>query len=213
MMLRSTVTRSPLKSISQPQSTRQLYSAASKKFRPAPPLRQLNDKRPRVPSSLSRPTITSLLYATKPPIEPVNKIDREAEKKYAAQKLESHPEQVSTQSSVRRAFEGSGKTKQEDEMLGSIKDDINSIRDVFGLKEVPREPLYLGIAGVLPYAATSMSTYFLAYDIKHAAATGNQLLISPETAQYLLDMMLPVQIGYGAVVSYTTKTTLQATLN
>lgn len=201
-MLRSTATRSLLKGISNPQSARHGYSAASAKFRTAAPLRQLNNKRPQVPSSLSRPTTTCLLYATKPPIEPVNKIDREAEKKMAEKIIEAHPEQVSTQSSVRRAFEGSGKSKKEnDEMLGSIKDDLNTVKDTFGLKDVPREPMYLGIAGVLPYAVTSMSTFFLAYDIKHAAATGNQLLISPETAQYLLDMMLPVQIGYGAVVS------------
>lgn len=200
-MLRSTATRSLLKGISNPQSARHSYSAASAKFRTAVPLRQLNNKRPQVPSSLSRPTTTCLLYATKPPIEPVNKIDREAEKKTAEKIIQPHPEQVSTQSSVRRAFEGSGKSKENDQMLGSIKDDLKTVKDTFGLKDVPREPMYLGLAGVLPYAATSMSTFFLAYDIKHAAATGNQLLISPETAQYILDMMLPIQIGYGAVVS------------
>jgi hypothetical protein len=142
-----------------------------------------------------------LLYATKPPIEIVDKIDREAERRYAQQKLEPHPEEVSTQSSVRRAFEGSGKKERDEEMMSSIKDDLKIIKDTFGLTDVPKEPLYLGLAGVLPYAVTSMSTFFLAYDINHADSTGKELLFAPETAHYLLDMMLPIQIGYGAVVS------------
>ena len=105
------------------------------------------------------------------------------------------------QSSVRRSFEGSGKKEPDDQMLGSIMDDLKTIKDTFGLADVPKEPLYLGIAGVLPYAVTSISTVFLAYDINHANSTGKELLFAPETAQYLLDMMVPIQIGYGAVVS------------
>lgn len=200
-MLRSTATRSLLKSISRPQLTRSSYTAASVKFRNSTPLRQLSQKRPQLPSSLPRPTITSLLYATKPPVEPINKIDREAERRYAQEKLEPHPEEVSTKSSVRPAFEGSGDKKRDDEVLGSIKADIRTVKDTFGLKDVPKEPLYLGIAGVLPYAVTSLSTVYLAYDLNHTNETGKELLFSPETAQHLLDMMLPIQVGYGAVVS------------
>jgi len=199
-MLRSTGTRSLLKPLPRPSSARISYSAASLKFRNAVPRRQLNNKRPQCPSSFSPPTTLSLFYATKPP-EPVDKIDREAEKRYAQKRLESHPESVSTQSSVRHVLEGSAKEHKEDEMLGSIKDDLKTIKDTFRLKEVPKESLYLGIAGVLPYAVTSLGTVFLAYDLNHTNSTGKELFFSPETAHYLLDVMLPIQIGYGAVVS------------
>ena len=200
MMFRSTGTRSLLKSISRHLSAKTSYSAASLKFRNVALLGQLNNNtRPRVPP-LFRPTTLSLLYATKPS-EPLDRIDREAEKRYAQKKLESHPESVSTQSSVRHVLEGSGQKDKDDEMLGSIKDDIKSIKDTFGLKDVPRESLLLGIAGVLPYAVTSLGTVFLAYDLNHTNSTGQELLFSPETAHYLMDMMLPIQIGYGAVVS------------
>lgn len=199
-MLRSTGTRSLLKCYSRPLSARTSYSATSLKSRSLVPLRQLNNRRPQVASSLSRSTISSLLYATKSST-PVDKIDRESEKIYAQQKLESHPESVSTQSSVRHVLEGSKKEHKEDEMMGSLKDDIKTMKDTFGLKDVPREPLLLGIAGVLPYAVTSLGTVFLAYDLNHTNSTGIELFFSRETAQYLLDMMLPIQIGYGAVVS------------
>lgn len=141
-------------------------------------------------------------YATKsdPPISKVDKIDKTAERKYAEQKLEPHAEEISIKSSVREAFEGSGKTKDDDEMLSGIKADIGTVKDTFQLTEVPKEPLYFGIAGVLPYAVTSLSTVFLAYDINHTHSTGKELLFAPETAHHLLDMMIPIQIGYGAVV-------------
>jgi hypothetical protein len=198
-MLRATGTRSLLRNITKAPAARSSYSAASSKFRNATPLRQLNNQRPQLLPSLSRPTTTSLLYATKSE-PPVNKIDKGAERKYAEQKLEAHPEQVSPDSTVRHVFEGSRKIKDEDEMMSGIRADIGTIKDTFGLAEVPKEPLYFGIAGVLPYAATSLSTVFLAYDINHAHSTGQGLLFSPETAHHLLDLIVPIQIGYGAVV-------------
>jgi len=85
-------------------------------------------------------------------------------------------------------------------MMGGIKADLNTIKETFALTEVPRESLYIGAAGVLPYAATSLSTVFLAYDINHAESTGNGILFSSETAHQLLDLVTPIQIGYGAVI-------------
>ena len=79
--------------------------------------------------------------------------------------------------------------------------DLKTIRETFALNEVPKESLYIGAAGVLPYAATSLSTVVLSYDINHAHATGSGYLFSPETAHQLLDWVTPIQIGYGAVVS------------
>ena len=57
------------------------------------------------------------------------------------------------------------------------------------------------MAGVLPYLATSLTTVYLAYDINHASATGSYLLIPEPTAELLLNIVEPLQIGYGAVVS------------
>lgn len=198
-MLRSSATRPLIKRIARIPAARSSYRAASVITKNATPLRQLNNTRPHSFRSLSRPTTTSLLYATKSSL-PFDKIDKETEHKYAEEKLEPHPENVSTKSSVRRSFEGSTKA-QTDEMLGGVKSDIDTIRDTFSLNDVPKEPLYFGIAGVLPYAATSLSTLFLAYDINHFHSTGRELLFSPETAHHLLDQIVPIQIGYGAVVS------------
>ncbi len=86
-------------------------------------------------------------------------------------------------------------------MIGAIKADLETIKDTFSLSAVPKESFYIGLAGVLPYAATSLSTVVLAYDINHAHATGSGYLFSPETAHQLLDLITPIQIGYGAVVS------------
>ena len=68
------------------------------------------------------------------------------------------------------------------------------------MSEVPREALVLGMAGVLPYLATSISTVYLAWDINHAALTGSGFLLSGQTAELLLHIIEPLQIGYGAVV-------------
>lgn len=70
------------------------------------------------------------------------------------------------------------------------------------MSEVPKEALYIGLAGVIPYMATSLSTVYLAYDINHADVHGSGLLMDPATAEILLHIIEPLQIGYGAVVSH-----------
>lgn len=75
-----------------------------------------------------------------------------------------------------------------------------TIKETFALNDVPRETLYLGAAGLLPYLGTSLSTVYLAFDINHAKATGEGFLFTPETARELLGYLEPIQIGYGAVV-------------
>lgn len=57
------------------------------------------------------------------------------------------------------------------------------------------------MAGVLPYLATSLSTIYLAWDISYAASTGHGFLVSGQTAELLLHIVEPLQMGYGAVVS------------
>ncbi|KAI9046634.1 hypothetical protein LZ554_009376 [Drepanopeziza brunnea f. sp. 'monogermtubi'] len=198
-MLRTTATRSLLRSFTKaPASTaRSSYSAASSPFRYATPLRQLNNKRPQVLLALSRPSTTSLFYATKSPFD---EVDTKAEQKVAKAKIEQDPEHVAGGSSVRHVFEEGQGGKAEPDMNAGLKADLKTIKETFSLSGVPKESLYIGAAGILPYAATSMSTVFLAFDINHAHAHGNGWLFSPETAHQLLDIVTPIQIGYGAVI-------------
>ena len=48
--------------------------------------------------------------------------------------------------------------------------------------------------------ATSLSTVYLAFDINHAQDWGTGFLFSSETAELILHVIEPIQIGYGAVV-------------
>lgn len=75
------------------------------------------------------------------------------------------------------------------------------IKETFSLSNVPKEALYLGMAGVVPYLATSLQTVYLSYEINRAAALGDGLMFSGETAELMLHMLEPIQVGYGAVVS------------
>lgn len=64
---------------------------------------------------------------------------------------------------------------------------------------MPRQAYYIGLAGVLPYLATSLSTVACAYEINHSVA-GYGHFLSAQTAEALLHILEPLQIGYGAVV-------------
>lgn len=75
------------------------------------------------------------------------------------------------------------------------------IKDTFSLEGTPKEALYLGMAGVIPYLATSLETVYLSYEINRATATGDGLIFSGQTAELMLHMLEPIQVGYGAVVS------------
>lgn len=197
-MLRSTATRALLKSFTKLPSSRASYSAASANLKNVTLLRQFSNKRPQVFLALSRPTTTSLLFATKSG-PPIDEIDTKIEKKLGATQITPHPEEVSGESSVRHVFE-EGPKHDDADMMGGIKADLKTIKETFSLGDVPKESLYLGAAGVIPYAATSLSTVFLAWDINYAQATGNGFIFSPETAHQLLDIVTPIQIGYGAVI-------------
>jgi hypothetical protein len=198
-MLRSAATRSFIKSFAKAPISRTSYSVTSAKFRNATPLRQLSNKRPQVLRSFGRPTTISLLYATKSG-PPYDHIDPKAEAQFAKEKIKPHPDEVSSGSSVRHVFE-KGQGPKEEETESAMMQDLKTIRDTFALTDVPKESLYIGAAGVLPYVVTSLSTVVLSYDINYAHVTGNGYLFSPETAHQLLAWVTPIQIGYGAVVS------------
>lgn len=69
---------------------------------------------------------------------------------------------------------------------------------------MPRESKVLGLAGTIPYFATSLSTVYLGWDLKQELPSGNAfydaIIIDHGTAQYLLSIIEPVQLGYGAVI-------------
>lgn len=191
-MLRTPTSQSLLRSFAKVKQARFTYSSASDKFRPALVLQQLHNTRPQTLRSIPRPTTIAMLHATK----------RNGERDILNEKLGANPDAVTVDSSVRRVVETSSKEAQPDgDMLGGIKADWSTIKETFSMSEVPRESLYLGLAGLLPYAATSMSTVLLSYDINYAHLHGSGLIFSPELAHQLLDFITPVQIGYGAVVS------------
>jgi hypothetical protein len=75
-----------------------------------------------------------------------------------------------------------------------------TIKETFSLKDVPREALYVGLAGVIPYLATSLTTVYLSFDIQYAATHGQGFLMSGELAETLLHIIEPIQLGYGASV-------------
>jgi hypothetical protein len=77
--------------------------------------------------------------------------------------------------------------------------------ETFSLKDVPKEALAVGLAGVIPYLATSLSTVYLAFDIQYAAAHGQGLILSGEVAEQLLHIIEPIQLGYGASVGTTSE--------
>jgi len=60
--------------------------------------------------------------------------------------------------------------------------------------------MYMGLAGVLPYLATSLSTVVLSFDIQYAANHGTGLLMDGAVAEQLLHIIEPLQLGYGATV-------------
>ncbi|KAH8670317.1 hypothetical protein BGZ60DRAFT_469659 [Tricladium varicosporioides] len=200
-MLRHTTTRSLLKNFPKAASSRSSYSAASATFRNAIPSRQLSYKRPQILPAFTRPT-TSLLYATQAG-SPFDRIDTKTEHKIGERVIHPDAAHVDTESSIRHVFEKSQVSPgaADESPLASIKGDIETIKETFSLGEVPKESLYIGAAGVLPYAATSLSSLYLAYDINHAHATGGAgYLFSPDTARQLLEIITPIQIGYGAVI-------------
>lgn len=57
----------------------------------------------------------------------------------------------------------------------------------------------MGLAGTLPYLATSISTVYCSWEINHAVA-GYGMFLSEKNATQLLGLLEPLQIGYGASI-------------
>ncbi|KAI0846528.1 hypothetical protein F5Y00DRAFT_143738 [Daldinia vernicosa] len=113
------------------------------------------------------------------------------------------PEVVTTESSVRHFYEPSGQEAQKP-IKRAVRDDLEGVKDTFDLSSVPREPYILGLAGTLPYLATSISTVYLSWVLNTTWPTTssflNSILVSHDTARQLLSVIEPIQLGYGAVI-------------
>ncbi|KAF5586062.1 Halomucin [Fusarium pseudocircinatum] len=139
------------------------------------------------------------------PPPPKQPIDIEAERKRGQELLQSNPSVVSSKSSVANAASTAQGSKSADQdMTSELKHDIDVVKDTFTFTDVPRESSILGLAGTLPYLGTSLSTVFLAWDLNKPIPTGNTfydaIMIDHETAKYLLSVIEPLQLGYGAVI-------------
>ncbi|WXC44226.1 hypothetical protein QX201_003960 [Fusarium graminearum] len=178
------------------------------------PLWQLAARASPNKTSLPRASIAPLLrqqravYSSKSdpenPPPPKQPIDYEAERKRGQELLQSDPKHVSSKSSLSNTAGVQGPTKGEESMGNELKHDIEVVKDTFTFTNVPRESRILGLAGTLPYLGTSLSTVFLAWNLNKDLPTGNSLydaiMVDHETAKYMLSVIEPLQLGYGAVI-------------
>ncbi|KAH8730880.1 hypothetical protein GQ44DRAFT_605704 [Phaeosphaeriaceae sp. PMI808] len=126
---------------------------------------------------------------------------QQAENRYAHEKLKPTPETVSATSTTNIL---SGEIQQanaqkEVDMMAGMMHDVNTVKETFRLSEVPREAYYMGLAGTIPYLATSMTTVFCSWEVNHSTA-GYGYLLDEKNATQLLHLIEPLQIGYGASI-------------
>lgn len=160
---------------------------------------------PRRPASVLQARLTPLSLQARYTNSPYDKIDKKAEAEIAKKKLESNPEAVSTESSRIHLFEPEpAKAQKEEDLTGGLKKELNIVKDTFNLSEVPREPYLLGLAGTLPYLATSLSTVYLSWDLNlewpSTSTFANHIYMNHDSAQYWLSLLEPIQLGYGAII-------------
>ncbi|KAJ4381864.1 hypothetical protein N0V86_003231 [Didymella sp. IMI 355093] len=131
----------------------------------------------------------------------LTKDQKTAEDRYAHEKLVPTPETVSETSSIHPMFsEQQTPAPQNDpDMMKGVKSDIETVKETFSLKEVPKEAYYVGLAGTVPYLGTSLATVLCAYEINHSVG-GQGAILSEHTATHLLHLLEPIQIGYGASI-------------
>jgi hypothetical protein len=129
------------------------------------------------------------------------KINKQAEDRYRHEEIKPTPETVSSTSSTHPMFSevGTENPERDVDMMAGVRHDVATIKETFNLSEVPRQAYTLGLAGVLPYLATSLSTVACAYEINHASG-GQGYIMSAQTAEAFLHVLEPLQIGYGAVI-------------
>ncbi|KAK4986729.1 hypothetical protein LTR50_005107 [Elasticomyces elasticus] len=152
------------------------------------------------PQGLARPIATSLVRFAS--FDPMDKIDKKREEQISAQKLNVSPDTVTMDSSTHPIFGevNTEEVEKDTDMMAGVRNDLKTIKDTFSLQDVPTQAYYIGMAGVLPYLATSLSTVYCAWEINHNANYGTGFLMSDHTAELALHILEPLQAGYGAVI-------------
>lgn len=78
------------------------------------------------------------------------------------------------------------------------------MKETFALASVPQQAYTLGLAGTLPYLATSVSTVWLSWGLNTQYPTQstflNAFLFDHASATHWLQILEPIQVGYGAVI-------------
>jgi hypothetical protein len=67
----------------------------------------------------------------------------------------------------------------------------------------------LGLAGLLPFAATSLATVFCAWDMHYADIHQFGVFLTEQQAEYWLHILERIQVAYGAVVCFRSPFTVQ----
>jgi len=151
---------------------------------------------------MHRPATQSLVRYASGPAAIDAKPNTKEEDKIAHQTLKVDPEHVTTSSSVHPIFGevGTPEPERDIDMMAGVKSDMKVIQETFSLEDVPRKAVLIGLAGVTPYVATSLSTCFLAWNINHFHETGSAVGMTGHTAEQLLHLLEPIQVGYGACI-------------
>ncbi|KAH8766085.1 hypothetical protein F5883DRAFT_97176 [Diaporthe sp. PMI_573] len=130
--------------------------------------------------------------------------DKKLEKELAQKKLESHPEQVTEDSSTRASYEGPQTRPSDPNTTEGVKQDLTRLKDALSLGQVPPISYQLGLAGTLPYLGTSLATTYLSWNLNtewpSQSQFVNHFLMNHESANYYLHLLEPIQVGYGAVI-------------
>ncbi|ETS80938.1 hypothetical protein PFICI_08467 [Pestalotiopsis fici W106-1] len=154
-----------------------------------------------LPRRLADPKPLYLVHKTYFATKPANP---EEEKKWGQEKLKPHPESVSTESSVRQFLEPDQSRSSAQPVQEGIAHDLNLVKETFALSTVPKESYVLGLAGTIPYLATSCSNLYLSWALNTDWPTSsnflNSILMNHENARYWLSVIEPLQMGYGAVI-------------
>lgn len=116
--------------------------------------------------------------------------------------MEADPENVSTASSYRQ--DAPEPKRSASDVSDSLQTDVKSVKAALSLDEVPREAYALGLAGTIPYFATSISTVYLTWNLRTQWPTDsnilNSILLNQETAAQWLSHLEVLQVGYGAAI-------------
>ncbi|KAF2841935.1 hypothetical protein M501DRAFT_916024, partial [Patellaria atrata CBS 101060] len=200
-MFRSEASRALLRSLNNrpSQASRHAFIAPLSGAQRASQLCTWSSRRPQQITFATRKPITTILRRQ---AQTWDKPNIKEEKELSKKPLEPHPELVSSTSSTHPVFGevAEPNSKNDTNTMKGIRGEIETVKDTFSLKDVPRETFYIGLAGVLPYLGTSLSTVYLATEINSNVTHGTGYFMTQETAEYLLSILEPLQIGYGAVI-------------